>query len=99
MGKILKKSYKIKEKLIKTRENKVFRIQIIIVLVFILSRYWSKSIIRVPPPPILGSFCKMGAFFAIFGPKKGVSGAPPQLVFGSDFNKKPKSGDRERILN
>ena len=29
----------------------VLRIQIILVLVFILSRYWSKSIIRVPPAP------------------------------------------------
>ena len=27
----------------------VFRIQITLVLVFIFSRYWSKSIIRVPP--------------------------------------------------
>ena len=26
-----------------------FRIQITLVLVFIFSRYWSKSIIRVPP--------------------------------------------------
>ena len=27
-------------------------IQIILVLVFILSRYWFKSIIRSPPPPV-----------------------------------------------
>ena len=29
-------------------------IQIILVLVFILSRYWFKSIIRSPPPRIFG---------------------------------------------
>ena len=58
---------------LKSKGFPLFWIQIILVLVIIFSRYWSKSIIRAPPP----------ATFALnFTLKKHFKGnIPPNLAF------------------
>ena len=74
-------------------------IQIILVLVFILSRYWFKSIIRIPRPPkkyIFPSFQKYFGrmLFSFFGPifkkiiKIGSNLAANERLFSAFFGAK-----------
>ena len=58
-----------------------FRIQITLVLVFIFSRYWSKSIIRAPPGP-QESF--MSNYLVFCGPIHGKT--PKFWLIPFDYN-------------